>query len=265
LYQISHADGLGAYISLRDDAQTEDVKLSTFGDSFFMGGDVGIGTNVIDNKLEIGGGHIEIENDDMDSKIRFHDPGNYWYSMGIDQSDGGKFKISWGGDVGEENHFVLNSTTGDIGIGTNNPVGTLDVNGDICIAGDCISTWPSGGSGTPAGAIMQFYLNTCPVGWKPADGTNGTPDLRGAFVRGMETFDAGSTYNNRDPNRSGAGTSGSYQGDEFYDHFHTSGGGATYGVAAGGSYNLLAPGSTDSAGGNETRPKNVALIFCQKE
>ncbi len=242
-------------------------------------GNVGIGTVGPDNKLEVSGGHIEIQNDDMDSKIRFHDPGNYWYSMGIDRSDGGKFKINWGGEIGETDHFVLN-TSGNIGIGDASPDGSLklDVEGQIGATqycdqngNNCTAAASLGGVGTPAGAIMQFYLDTCPTGWKPADGTNGTPDLRGAFVRGMETFDAGSTYNNRDDDRSGAATRGSYQDDEFESHVHsedywqgTGGGGATPGSA-----NMLALAhllhNSDATGGAETRPKNVALIFCQKE
>ena len=38
----------------------------------------------------------------------------------------------------------------------------------------------------PPGAIVPFYLSSCPQGWLPADGTNETPDLRGRFVRGRD-------------------------------------------------------------------------------
>ncbi|PLX20985.1 hypothetical protein C0584_04345 [Candidatus Parcubacteria bacterium] len=94
------------------------------------GGNVGIGGSGIDNKLEIQNGNIEIQNNDIDSKIRFHDPGNYWYSMGIDQSDLGRFKIGYGGDV-SSNNFVIDRTTARIGINTNAPTYTLDVNGSL--------------------------------------------------------------------------------------------------------------------------------------
>ena len=63
-------------------------------------------------------------------------------------------------------------------------------------------------SSVPAGTISAFNLTTCPIGWIPADGTNSTPDLRGVFIRGMETFDGGTSYNDRDPDRSGSATLG---------------------------------------------------------
>lgn len=34
---------------------------------------------------------------------------------------------------------------------------------------------------------MAFYLASCPTGWIPANGTSGTPDLRGEFVRGLDS------------------------------------------------------------------------------
>lgn len=34
---------------------------------------------------------------------------------------------------------------------------------------------------------MAFNLSSCPSGWITADGTNGTPDLRGEFIRGLDS------------------------------------------------------------------------------
>lgn len=42
-------------------------------------------------------------------------------------------------------------------------------------------------SNTPTWAIMAFNLSTCPSGWIAADGTSGTPDLRGEFIRGLDS------------------------------------------------------------------------------
>lgn len=39
---------------------------------------------------------------------------------------------------------------------------------------------------TPPKAIMAFYTDECPTGWFEADGTKGTPDLRGEFIRGLD-------------------------------------------------------------------------------
>lgn len=53
VYQIGQVDGSGAYVSLRNEAQTETIKLSTFGDSWFTGGNVGIGTSTPAYKLSV--------------------------------------------------------------------------------------------------------------------------------------------------------------------------------------------------------------------
>jgi len=126
------------------------------------------------------------------------------------------------------------------------------------------------GDGTPAGAIMQFYLSSCPAGWKPADGTNGTPDLRGQFVRGLNSFDNGTTVRsdtNEDPD--GLRALGNLQQDELEQHAHsiekynvlTT----AYGNPAASLWYGAVAGTTGDAGGDETRSRNVALIFCQKE
>ncbi len=111
----------------------------------------------------------------------------------------------------------------------------------------------------PTGAIMAFNLSSCPSGWTLADGTANTPDLRGMFIRGLDDGLAG---NDPDAPR----TLGSIQDDEFEEHTH---GGRTMNPSQGwcpnggcgdyGSVNTMA-----SVGGTETRPKNIALIYCVK-
>ncbi|MBF0298330.1 MAG: tail fiber protein [Oligoflexia bacterium] len=39
----------------------------------------------------------------------------------------------------------------------------------------------------PSRAIIAFNLETCPAGWIPANGGQNTPDLRGEFVRGLDS------------------------------------------------------------------------------
>ena len=150
--------------------------------------------------------------------------------------------------------------------GVNGKVGATeycDASGNNCSSS-------AGGSSVPAGTVAAFNLATCPAGWVPADGTNNTRDLRGVFVRGMESFNGGTTAATTDPDRSGSATLGSYQADMFVSHAHTVNRsfGYGYGGAAGSSVMILTSVNAESSGangGNETRPKNVALLFCQKD
>jgi hypothetical protein len=52
----------------------------------------------------------------------------------------------------------------------------------VCPGGVC----PGSGS-SPSGAIIAFNLASCPTGWSAADGGGGRPDLRGEFVRGLDS------------------------------------------------------------------------------
>ena len=145
----------------------------------------------------------------------------------------------------------------------------------------------SAGNGVPPGAIMPFAMNSAPAGWLAANGTavsrstyaalfaaisttygagNGSttfalPDLRGYFVRGSGT--------NSDGTASGA--FGAKQTDEFKSHQHTSG----YHIVTTGGYGQTNTGSTfatstgtgtntNATGGTETRPKNIAMLYCIK-
>ena len=115
---------------------------------------------------------------------------------------------------------------------------------------------------TPAGAVMAFNLATCPTGWIAADGTNSTPDLRGEFVRGLDNgrgVDSGRAL-------------ASSQTDDLKSHTHST-------VQMIGNNNIDGVDSTTThsgdhhnearqtgaTGGNETRPRNVALLYCIKQ
>ena len=132
----------------------------------------------------------------------------------------------------------------------------------------------SAANGAPAGAVMAFYLSSCPSGWVYCDGGNGTPDLRGVFIRGTGTP---SGYSDS----SGAHGLGTKQDDSLQGHFHSQtvqvGSGGYVGSFAGGPnpfwYNVTL-GNVDPTndGTNgvprispETRPKNVALLYCMKQ
>ncbi|MCK9344736.1 MAG: phage tail protein [Candidatus Pacebacteria bacterium] len=109
----------------------------------------------------------------------------------------------------------------------------------------------------PAGAVMHFDLATCPTGWLPANGTGGTVDLRGEFIRGLDSgrgVDAGRTL-------------ASAQGQAIQSHTHTFtaqiSGIYTY-SNVGGTQGTQQGGTTAATGGTETRPRNVALLACVK-
>jgi len=113
-----------------------------------------------------------------------------------------------------------------------------------------------GGNGaTPTGAIMAFDLAACPTGWSEY-----TP-ARGRFLRGIDNG-AGN-----DP--SGTRVAGSVQEDLFKSHNHGISGFGNGSDINGGP--LADSGArpanyfSTSTGGTETRPKNVAVLFCRKD
>ena len=121
-----------------------------------------------------------------------------------------------------------------------------------------------------SGMIVPFNLTSCPSSWSPADGKNGTPDLRGEFVRGFDNdrgVDAGRGI-------------GSFQDHQLQTHTHRVIDGLVQSVYMGAiSSDIYAPvfgtgarvdnypESTAPHGANigaETRPRNVALLYCVK-
>lgn len=143
----------------------------------------------------------------------------------------------------------------------------------------------------PAGAVMPFAMNSAPTGWLAANGaavsrttyaalyaviantygsgdgvnTFNLPDLRGYFVRGSGTNSDGTA----------SGSFGAKQSDELKAHEHTIGYYEHDGFAGGGRIGPRKIGdptsdpaqiaiSTSSTGGIETRPKNIAMLYCIK-
>lgn len=109
-------NGTGGYHIRRTAAEASGIEINT-------SGNVGVGTSTPAQAMEL-------YRQNLDVAIRFHDPGDYHYAMGIDRSDVGKFKINYGASVGDANHITM-TTGGSVGIGSNSPVQALDVAGDI--------------------------------------------------------------------------------------------------------------------------------------
>lgn len=138
---------------------------------------------------------------------------------------------------------------------------------------------------TPPGAVLSFARNTAPAGWLACDGSTvsratyaalfaaiGTtfgagdgattfklPDLRGEFVRGWDNgrgVDASRTF-------------GSAQSDELKSHTHAvekhwTGAAAAAGKITSNETGAAGTQETLATGGAETRPRNVALLYCIK-
>ncbi|PIZ31781.1 MAG: hypothetical protein COY40_01245 [Alphaproteobacteria bacterium CG_4_10_14_0_8_um_filter_53_9] len=113
------------------------------------------------------------------------------------------------------------------------------------------------GVGVPAGTISAFASTTCPTGWSEYT------LARGRFLRGIDNG-AGN-----DP--SGTRVAGDVQEDAFKTHTSdiSPGGSASSspgtgyirgGDASGAGYNITI---TSTGGTTETRPKNVAVTYCQ--
>lgn len=144
----------------------------------------------------------------------------------------------------------------------------------------------------PPGEIAPFMLSSAPTGWLACDGsavsrttyadlfsavgeifgdgdestTFNLPDLQGYFLRGWDNG-AGNDPDAADRTDRGDGTDGdvigSIQQDELKEHRHSPGGGSGdrgYKYLAGQGY----AGYGGYAGGNETRPKNINVLYCIK-
>jgi hypothetical protein len=123
--------------------------------------------------------------------------------------------------------------------------------------------------------VRAFNSSGCPSGWQAADGTNGSPDLRGVVIRGLD--------NGR--GLDGGRTLASFQADSFASHGHgVNDPGHVHGYTSPGSATQVNQGSVptflnvtningttsgattgitiSNTGGSETRGKNVALLYC---
>jgi len=119
-----------------------------------------------------------------------------------------------------------------------------------------------GSVSVPSGMVLPFNLAACPAGWLTASGGGGTVDMRGRFARAVT---------------SGVGV---VAGDQFEDHNVTVtisppaialvslgqvvGTGGTSVPNAGTFSTVVIGNPTTGRFGSESRPKNVALRYCEK-
>ena len=117
-------------------------------------------------------------------------------------------------------------------------------------------------SSVPNGAVMTFDRKTCPPHWTEYE------PAYGRFIRGIDRSGRGI-----DPD--GMRAPGSIQNEDFLAHSHTRPRGV-YNAMGGPDASWVAharflgyghakPPATGKSGGIETRPDNVALLYCEKE
>lgn len=192
---------------------------------------------------------------------------------------------------------VANSATTATSANTANAIVARDASGNFSAgtvtAQQAINAPSFGGAGAqilmPVGAVIPFPMNLVPNGWLAANGaavsrttyaalfaylgttfgagdgstTFNLPDLRGYFIRGFGTNSDGTA----------SGTFGAKQADDFKSHTHVlsvrggSASGSNFFAASviGGTNNdrnLTATAA--NAGGTETRPANIAMLYCIK-
>jgi len=113
----------------------------------------------------------------------------------------------------------------------------------------------------PSWAVMAFNLATCPTGWIEANGSASSIDLRWTFIRWIN-WDA----NSRDVSR----ILWDYQADELKYHNHTLlirqyDGLADQWISRSNYSGTPTDINTNSTWWTETRPKNIALLYCVKD
>jgi len=135
-------------------------------------------------------------------------------------------------------------------------------------------------SGSPSGTVIWYAANSAPTDYLECDGaavsrttyaglfaaisttfgvgdgstTFNIPDLRGEFIRGWDNgkgTDSGRAF-------------GSSQTDDFESHEHYAAGNAGGGVGGGVGNSGSAIYLSSATGGDETRPRNIALMACIK-
>ena len=123
---------------------------------------------------------------------------------------------------------------------------------------------------TPMDTINEIWVladgRTATTEYFQATGNANVPDLRGMFLRGLNE---GRVDGREDPEPDFEGNvriAGSYQADEFKSHSHTEdlASGDNADLFSGGSYGGYRIIQTGLTGGNESRPRNMAVYWYVK-
>ena len=157
--------GNSSNLQMYDSSEVVKVVLNTGDNSYFNGGNVGIGVtepetplHVVSNTTDNASTMLVQNSSTGDASIKFNISGDT-YSIGIDNSDGDKFKLSYGA-VGTSDRIVVDPS-GNVGIGTNSPIAQLDVAGNTnqhhSVSTSNNGTWRSMINLGTAGWLDQTY------------------------------------------------------------------------------------------------------------
>jgi len=165
--------GADSEILIDDSSQVNKVVLKANGDSYLIGGDVGIGTTGIDSILHIKDTGkavtLTIESDaNMLGAVSFISPTSTDGSISMDSD--GDFRISNSANTG----FLLTGDTAPLlGLGVNNtsPTQQLHLNGNIRVEGAFYDS--SGASGSPGTSGQVLSSTGSGTAWVAASGGGG--------------------------------------------------------------------------------------------
>jgi hypothetical protein len=180
---------------------------------------------------------------------------------------------------------------------TSNELGTDSVTSNAILAG-AVTQAKASNMLVPSGAIMPFAMDSAPTGWLAANGASvstttyatlfaaigytyggsggsfNLPDLRGYFVRGTGTNSDGTSSGafatkQTDTLQNITGTAGRFQssfaGVTSSGVFTLSSGTYTVGGGGSGAYQTVNfDASRVARTSTETRPRNIAMLYCIK-
>ena len=119
------------FIRLYNGSHSAKVEIQSDGDTYFNGGDVGIGSSSPEEKLHVSG---NILLDDGDPRLYFQTGSSHYnWKIAAQDSTNKGFEISSGAADGDANsdtytpRIVIEADTGDVGIGTTAPASPLHV------------------------------------------------------------------------------------------------------------------------------------------
>jgi hypothetical protein len=153
LFLGSDSSSGGGKITLKTNAGTSNVFISSYSDSYLNGGNVGIGTTDPTSQMSSTFG-IGIYNA-LYPAVGFKNSTTAWLWYGQDST----FRM-WNVTFGD---ILTANTSGNIGIGTGSPSTKLDVNGVITATGGTSTQWNTAygwGNHASQGYATQTYVNT---------------------------------------------------------------------------------------------------------